>query len=130
MKGGITKQGENEMNATTNPERSKVEKVPLASGRVIPILGQGTWGMGEDPSRRRGEMEALRLGFELGMTHIDTAEMYGNGRAEELIGEAIKGHREELFIVSKVYPHNATRRGTLEACRRSLRRLRTDYIDL
>lgn len=87
--------------------------------------------MGEDASRRQSEIDALRLGLDLGMTLIDTAEMYGEGGAEERVGEAIADpQREEVFIVTKVYPHNATRRGALEACARSLRRLKTDYIDL
>jgi diketogulonate reductase-like aldo/keto reductase len=85
--------------------------------------------MGE-PSRRKAEIAALRLGLDLGMTLIDTAEMYGEGAAEELVGEAIKDCRSEVFIVTKVYPHNATRRGAVEACERSLRRLRVEYIDL
>ena len=87
--------------------------------------------MGEDPSRRQTEVEALRLGLNLGMNLIDTAEMYGEGGAEEVVGEAIEDRpRAEVFIVSKVYPHNATRRGVIEACARSLRRLKTGYIDL
>jgi len=87
--------------------------------------------MGEDASRRESEIAALRLGFDLGMTLIDTAEMYGEGGAEKVVGEAIKDRRrDEVFIVSKVYPHNASRRGAIEACQRSLRRLKTDYIDL
>src|SRR5262249_34829196 len=103
----------------------------LPSKRSIPVLGQGTWRMGEDASRRDSEIAALRLGFDLGMTLVDTAEMYGDGGAEEIVGEAIKDRsRDEIFIVSKVYPHNASRRGTVEACARSLRRLKTDYIDL
>lgn len=96
----------------------------------MPVLGQGTWRLGEDRSRRGSEVAALRLGLDLGMNLIDTAEMYGEGGAEEVVGEAIKGRREEVVIVSKVYPHNATRRGTVEACERSLRRLKTDYIDM
>jgi len=96
----------------------------------MPVLGQGTWRMGEHPSRRRTDIAALRLGIDLGMTLIDTAEMYGEGEAEELIGEAIAGRREEVFLASKVYPHNASRRGAVEACERSLRRLKTDYIDV
>ena len=109
----------------------KVRTTPLPSGRTIPVLGQGTWRMGEDRSRRNSEIAALRLGLDLGMTLIDTAEMYGEGGAEELVGEAIIGRpREEVFIVSKVYPHNASRRGVVEACARSLARLKTDYIDL
>ena len=87
--------------------------------------------MGEDRSKRRAEIAALRLGLDLGMNLIDTAEMYGEGGAEEVVGEAIKDrNRNDVFIVSKVYPHNATRRGAVEACARSLRRLKTDYIDL
>ncbi len=86
--------------------------------------------MGEDPSRRETEIAALRLGLDLGMTLIDTAEMYGEGGAEEVTGEAIADRRSEVFIVSKVYPHNASRGGAIAACERSLRRLNTDYIDL
>jgi diketogulonate reductase-like aldo/keto reductase len=86
--------------------------------------------MGEDPTRRQSEIAALRLGLDLGMTLIDTAEMYGEGAAEELVGEAIADRRAEVFLVTKVYPHNATRRGAVEACGRSLRRLKTNYIDL
>jgi diketogulonate reductase-like aldo/keto reductase len=96
----------------------------------MPVLGQGTWRMGEDVLRRRQEVGALRLGLDLGMNLIDTAEMYGEGGAEEVVGEAIAGRREEVFVVSKVYPHNATRLGAVEACARALRRLKTDYIDL
>ncbi len=86
--------------------------------------------MGEDPSQRPAEIAALRLGFDLGMNLIDTAEMYGEGGAEEVVGEAILGRRADVFLVSKVYPHNATRRGVVAACERSLRRLKTDYIDV
>ena len=102
----------------------------LPSGRTIPRLGQGTWHMGENDRRREEEIAALRLGLDLGMTLIDTAEMYGNGAAEELVGEAIRGRRGEVFLVSKVLPHHATRRGTIAACEGSLRRLGTDVIDL
>jgi len=110
---------------------SKVRITQLPSGRSIPVLGQGTWRMGEDPSRRQAEIDALRLGLNLGMNLIDTAEMYGEGGAEEVIGEAIEDRpRADVFIVSKVYPHNATRRGAIEACTRSLRRLKSGYIDL
>jgi diketogulonate reductase-like aldo/keto reductase len=104
--------------------------VALPSGECVPALGQGTWHMGEDRATRAEEIETLCLGVGLGATLIDTAEMYGDGRAEELIGEAIEGRRNEVFLVSKVYPHNASRRGALSACDRSLRRLRTDRIDL
>jgi diketogulonate reductase-like aldo/keto reductase len=86
--------------------------------------------MGEDPARRKAEVAALRLGMDLGMNHIDTAEMYAEGGAEEVVGEAIADRRADVFVVTKVYPHNATRRGAIEACERSLRRLNTEYIDL
>jgi diketogulonate reductase-like aldo/keto reductase len=104
--------------------------VALPSGERVPILGQGTWYMGEDPQRRREELAALRLGLDLGMTLIDTAEMYGNGAAEELVGEVIRGRREDVFIVTKVLPQHASERGTRSACEASLRRLGTDRIDL
>jgi diketogulonate reductase-like aldo/keto reductase len=102
----------------------------LPSGEAVPVLGQGTWYMGDDRRRRADEIAALRLGLDLGMTLIDTAEMYGNGAAEELVGDAIVGRRDEVFLVSKVLPGNATRRGTIAACERSLQRLRTDRLDL
>jgi diketogulonate reductase-like aldo/keto reductase len=101
----------------------------LRSGRQMPILGQGTWLMGEDTAKRKDEIAALRLGLDLGMSLIDTAEMYGDGAAEELVAEVIVGRRAKVFLVSKVYPHNATVPGAIEACERSLRRLRTDYLD-
>jgi diketogulonate reductase-like aldo/keto reductase len=104
--------------------------IRLPSGEAIAALGQGTWCMAEDARRRADEIAALRLGLDLGMTLIDTAEMYGDGAAEELVGEAIAGRRDEVFLVSKVLPENATRRGTITACERSLRRLGTDRIDL
>ncbi|MCW2872265.1 aldo/keto reductase [Actinacidiphila oryziradicis] len=104
--------------------------IPLPSGEEIPALGQGTWYLGEDPSRRGDEIAALRLGLDLGMTVVDTAEMYGDGAAEELVGEAIDGRREEVFLVSKVLPGHASRRGTVSACEGSLRRLGTDRLDL
>ncbi|HKE59705.1 MAG TPA: aldo/keto reductase [Pyrinomonadaceae bacterium] len=117
------------MNTKPN-STANVRTTLLPSGRAIPVLGQGTWRMGEDQSQRQTEVSALRLGLDLGMTLIDTAEMYGEGGAEEVVGEAIAGRREEAFVVTKVYPHNATRRGAVEACARSLARLKTDYIDL
>jgi diketogulonate reductase-like aldo/keto reductase len=104
--------------------------VALPSGELVSAFGQGTWHMGEDRATRAEEIETLRLGLDLGATLIDTAEMYGEGRAEELIGEAIAGRRNEVFLTSKVYPHNASREGAAAACDRSLRRLRTDRIDL
>ncbi|OEU94818.1 aldo/keto reductase [Streptomyces oceani] len=104
--------------------------VKLRSGTPVPALGQGTWHMGDDPARRSTELAALRAGLDLGMTLVDTAEMYGNGAAEELVGEAVRGRRDEAFLVSKVLPTNADRRGTVDACHASLRRLGTDRIDL
>jgi len=104
--------------------------VTLPNGERVPALGQGTWQMAEQASRRAREIEALRLGIELGMTLIDTAEMYGEGAAEELVAEAIAGQRDRVFLVSKVYPHNASRQGVVQACERSLNRLRTDRLDL
>jgi len=100
------------------------------AGVNVPVIGQGTWQMGEDRSRQAQEVAALRLGIEMGMTLIDTAEMYAEGGAEEVVGEAIAGQRDSVFLVSKVYPHNASRQGVPQACERSLRRLGTDYIDL
>jgi diketogulonate reductase-like aldo/keto reductase len=102
----------------------------LPSGERVPALGQGTWMMGEDGRRRSEEIAALRLGMNLGMTLIDTAEMYADGGAEKIVGAAIAGRREEVFLVSKVLPEHATRRGTIAACERSLKRLGTDRIDL
>jgi diketogulonate reductase-like aldo/keto reductase len=109
----------------------KVTKtVSLASGELVPALGMGTWKMGDAPSARAEELATLRRGLDLGVTLIDTAEMYGEGRAETLIGEALAGRRDAAFIVSKVYPHNADRRGCVAACERSLKRLNTDRLDL
>ena len=104
--------------------------VRLPGGERVPALGQGTWHMGEARRRIAEEAAAVRLGIELGMTLIDTAEMYGNGGAEEMVAQAAEGLRDQLFIVSKVYPHNASRAGVVAACERSLARLRTDRIDL
>ncbi len=102
----------------------------LPSGEPVPALGQGTWNMGEDRRRRRAEITALNLGLDLGMRLIDTAEMYADGGAENIVGAAIAGRRDEVFLVSKVLPEHATRRGTIAACGRSLKRLDTDRIDL
>jgi diketogulonate reductase-like aldo/keto reductase len=102
----------------------------LPDGTPIPALGQGTWHMGEGARSREEEADALRLGLDLGMTLIDTAEMYAEGGAEEVVGEAIAGRRGDAFLVSKVYPHNASRRGAVAACERSLKRLRVETIDL
>ena len=100
------------------------------TGVPVPVIGQGTWGMGEKRARRRDEVAALRLGIELGMTHIDTAEMYADGGAERIVAEAIASQRERVFVVSKVLPSNASYAGTIRACEASLRRLGTDYLDL
>jgi diketogulonate reductase-like aldo/keto reductase len=108
----------------------KIPQVKLALGTHVPALGQGTWYMGEDARQRRLEVEALQCGIELGMTLIDTAEMYADGGAEEVIGEAIGGRRDDVFLVSKVLPYNASAQGTIEACERSLKRLGTEKIDL
>lgn len=97
------------------------------TGREVSIIGQGTWNMEKDD--RQAAIEALRRGLNAGMNHIDTAEMYGDGRVEEMVGEAIAERRREVFLVSKVLPQNASRRGTVQACERSLRRLRTDHLD-
>jgi diketogulonate reductase-like aldo/keto reductase len=105
-------------------------EITLPDGERVPAFGQGTWHMGEDRRRAAEEAASLRLGIELGFRLIDTAEMYGSGRAEEIVGEATQGVRDRLFIVSKVLPHNASRRGTIEACDKSLKRLKTDRIDL
>jgi diketogulonate reductase-like aldo/keto reductase len=105
-------------------------QVTLPSGEQVPAFGQGTWHMGEDRRRAADETAALRFGIELGLTLIDTAEMYGNGRAEEIAAEAMGGERDRLFIVSKVLPYNASQKGVIEACERSLKRLKTDRIDL
>lgn len=107
-----------------------MQTLRLRSGQDIPVLGLGTWQMGENAQQRQSEVAALRHGLNLGMTLIDTAEMYGEGGAEEVVAEAISGCRSDVFLVSKVYPHNASRQGAIAACERSLRRLNTDYLDL
>jgi diketogulonate reductase-like aldo/keto reductase len=108
----------------------RMATVALPDGEAIPVLGQGTWEMAERRPHRADEIAALQVGLDLGMTLIDTAEMYGDGAAEKLVAEAIAGHRSEVFLVSKVLPQNSTRRGTIKACEASLRRLDTDRIDL
>jgi diketogulonate reductase-like aldo/keto reductase len=107
-----------------------IGRIELPAGEAVPALGQGTWKMGDHPTRRADEVRALQLGIDLGMTLIDTAEMYANGVAEEITGEAIRGRRDELFLVSKVLPSNASRSGTIAACERSLKRLGVGTIDL
>lgn len=100
------------------------------ANRTVCQLGQGTWNMGDDPSAKSEEIKTLRTGIDLGMRLIDTAEMYGNGRSELLVGEAIEKIREDVFLVSKVLPSNASSEGVVKACENSLRRLKTDYLDL
>jgi diketogulonate reductase-like aldo/keto reductase len=102
----------------------------LPSGETVPVLGMGTWHLAEDPHRRQTEIAALQLGIDLGMSLIDTAEMYGDGASEQLVGEAIAGRRDDVFLVSKVLPNHASRHDTIAACERSLRRLRTDRLDM
>jgi diketogulonate reductase-like aldo/keto reductase len=111
-------------------EAAGIPTVSFPSGRAVPKLGLGTYGMGEDPRKRRQEVAALQLGLELGMTLIDTAEMYANGGAEEIVGEAIEGRRDEVFIVSKVLPDNANKIGMIAACEWSLARMGIEKLDL
>ncbi|MGH6953999.1 MAG: aldo/keto reductase [Alphaproteobacteria bacterium] len=112
------------------PKTGGVRVVNARGGAAMPALGLGTWHMGEDRRRRKDEVAALALGLDLGMGLIDTAEMYGDGGAEEVVADAVRGRRDEVFIVSKVLPQNASKTGTLAACERSLKRLGTDRIDL
>jgi len=107
-----------------------VKTVKLPSGRRVPAFGVGTWHIGDNPSVREEELATLRQALDLGASLIDTAEMYGDGRAEELVAAAVAGRRDEAFLVSKVLPGNASRRGAVAACQRSLHRLKTDRIDL
>jgi diketogulonate reductase-like aldo/keto reductase len=107
-----------------------MKTVALPGGETVPALGQGTWNMGEKRGEARREAEALRLGVDLGMTLIDTAEMYASGGAEQVVAQAVSGIRDKVFIVSKVLPQNASRSGVAAACERSLKRLQTDRIDL
>jgi diketogulonate reductase-like aldo/keto reductase len=107
-----------------------MRSVALKTREQVPVLGLGTWRMGERTSERPAEVRAVKLGLDLGLRLIDTAEMYGEGKAEEIVGEAMGSLRDDIYLVSKVYPHNASRKGTIAACERSLRRLKTDRIDL
>ena len=107
-----------------------MKRVALPCGETVSALGQGTWMLGDDPGQREEEIAALRRGIDLGLTLIDTAEMYGDGRSESLVGEAIAGRRDQVFVVTKVYPHNASRRAMPRSCEASLRRLRLETIDL
>jgi diketogulonate reductase-like aldo/keto reductase len=109
---------------------SELRQIILPGGATMPALGLGTWRMGERASARSREVAALKLGLSIGLKLIDTAEMYGDGGAEEIVADAVGGERRQTFLVSKVYPHNASRRGAVAACTRSLKRLRTDYLDV
>ena len=107
-----------------------MQTTSLSDGERVPVLGQGTWRMGENMRTHRDEVTTLRLGIELGMTLVDTAEMYGEGGAEKVVGDAIEDQRDRVFVVTKVYPHNASRAELPKACECSLERLRIDTIDL
>lgn len=110
-----------------------MKPIPLLSlrnGQSVPVLGQGTWNMGESPAQASAEVRALQAGLDLGMSLIDTAEMYAEGGAERIVAKAIAGRRDQVYLVSKVLPHNASKRGTIAACEASLKRLGTDRIDL
>src|SRR5947207_1765458 len=107
-----------------------MKTVQLSDGKIVPALGQGTWGMGAKLKSHADQVAALCLGIDLGMTLIDTAEMYGEGGAEKVVADAIDGQRDRVFVVTKVYPHNASRTGLPKACERSLKRLRIEIIDL
>jgi len=107
-----------------------MRQLKLPSGNAMPVFGLGTWRMGEQHQHGQAEVDVIRAALDLGITLIDSAEMYGEGGAEEVIGEAIRGRREGLFLVSKFYPHHASRTGVIEACERSLRRMDCDHINL
>ena len=128
-----TKRIDSILNWTLSVERwafLKMKSIVLPDNERVPVLGQGTWRMGEKKSEHAEEVTALRLGIELGMTLIDTAEMYGEGGAEKVVADAIEGQRDRVFVVTKVYPHNASRAELPKACERSLKRLRIETIDL
>jgi len=111
-------------------QEHEMKTVSLPDGERVPVLGQGTWRMGENKRAHKDEVAALRLGIELGMTLIDTAEMYGEGGAEKVVADGIENQRDRVFVVTKVYPHNASRAELPKACELSLKRLRIDTIDL
>lgn len=117
------------INLISQPDK-EMRTTTLPTGLEVPVLGIGTWGMGESKQSRQQEINAVRLAFDSGLRLVDTAEMYGDGGAEEVVGKALEGLRGEAFIVSKVLPHHASRKGTVAACEASLRRMNTDYIDL
>ncbi len=108
----------------------EIPRIILPDGTAVPAVGQGTWNIGDSRAHVTSELSTLREGIDLGMSLIDTAEMYGNGASERLVGEAISGQRDRVFLVSKVYPHNASKLGVAKSCAASLKRLRTDYLDL
>jgi len=116
----------------SNPASAQPDacRTTLPCGEAVPALGQGTWNVGDDPARRREEIATIQHGIDLGLALIDTAEMYGDGRSESLVGEAIAGRRDAVFLVSKVYPHNASPRAMRQSCEASLRRLRVETLDL
>lgn len=109
---------------------NNVKHIYFPSGDHVPALGQGTWNMGESDSAAAQEIKALQYGIDLGFSLIDTAEMYANGGSETIVGKAIQGRRDRVFLVSKVLPSNASMTGTIKACEASLRRMKTDYLDL
>ena len=125
-----TRTGSDMLPAVAPASFTDIPNMAFPDGTAVPALGLGTWKMGEDRKRAAGEAAALSLGIDLGMTLVDTAEMYGDGGAEEVVAQAMAGRRDRVFVVSKVYPHNAGRKSAVIACERSLRRLRTDRIDL
>lgn len=110
--------------------RQQKSVMTWTDGREVPLIGQGTWYMGEKASHRQEEVRALQLGLELGMALIDTAEMYAEGEAEKIVGEAVKGRRDDVYLVSKAYPHHADRQGLAHACEASLTRMGTEYMDM
>lgn len=118
------------MDQQTIQQALQQQAITLPDGTRLPAIGQGTWNIGDDPAIRQQEIQALHTGLELGMTVIDTAEMYGEGKSESLVGEAIKDKRDQVFLVSKVYPQNAGKKRLIKACDNSLKRLGTDSLDL
>ncbi|RYL88529.1 aldo/keto reductase [Sporolactobacillus sp. Y61] len=122
--------GINDQEAEKIRTQLAARSVTLPDGTKVPAVGQGTWHMGDDPSKRKQEIEALRTGVDLGMVLIDTAELYGYGKSENLVGEAIRGIRDRVFLVSKAMPSHGSRKDLAAACERSLKQLGTDHLDL